>query len=282
MRNRQLVLGGVGAIVGLAVVLASGLGGFGWNPFGSPAVEAESDEPLPLPPVPPRIAEGADYERCLGMLNADPLGARTFADAWVATGGGEGAEHCLGLALIALGEPDSGAAALDKLAGRSRAAPAARASVYGQAGQAWLMAGAPDRALGSTTLALSMTPDDADLLIDRSIASGTLERYGDAVEDLTHALDIDPRRADALVFRAAALRHLDRLDAAQEDIDRAFVLNPEDPDALLERGILRQRKGDRAGARADWEHAIQLSPDSATGDLAQQNLALLDAGPERR
>ena len=269
-------------LAGLAVVLALLAGGTWWYQHASPTVEAESDEALPLPPIPPRIAQGAEYERCLGMLNTDPSGAQAFADAWVATGGGEGATHCLALAAVSLGEPDVGAEMMDKLAARSAAPAAARASVYGQAGQAWLMAGAADRALASTTLALSMTPDDADLLIDRSIAAATLERYQDAVDDLTHALDQDPRRTDALVFRAAAWRHLNQLSLAQDDVDRAFVLDAENPDALLERGILRQRQGDRAGARKDWEQAVALAPDTATGDLAQQNLALLDAGPERR
>ena len=102
------------------------------------------------------------------------------------------------------------------------------------------------------------------------------------MDDLTHALDLDPRRADALVFRGAAWRHLGHPELAQDDIDRAFAQDPENPDALLERGILRQRRGDREGARRDWEHAIALSPDTATGDLAQQNLALLEAGPDRR
>ena len=186
------------------------------------------------------------------------------------------------MADIALGDADAGADEMDKLAGRSHAPAAARASIYGQAGQAWLMAGAADRAYGSATLALSLTPDDADLLIDRSIAAATLERYHDAVDDLTRALDLDPRRPDALVFRAAAWRHLDQLGLAQDDIDRAFAEDADNPDALLERGILRQRRGDQAGARQDWERASALAPDTATGDLAQQNLALLEAGPERR
>lgn len=278
MANRTSVL------AGLAVVLALVAGGTWWHQHdvNASVAEEEADDTLPVPPIPPRIAQGADYEKCLGLLNTDPNGAHDFAEAWFATGGGDGAEHCLALATIALGEPDAGAEMMDKLAGHSQAPAAARASVYGQAGQAWLMAGDPGRALGSTTLALSMTPDDADLLIDRSIASGTLERYKDAAEDLTRALELDPRRVDALVFRAAAFRHLNQLDRAKEDIDRAFVLDPEDPDVLLERGILRQRQGDRAGARKDWERAVQLSPDSPTGDLAQQNLVLLDAGPERR
>ena len=278
MWNRTALLGG------LAVALALAVGVVWWQTRGPAAyeTEAETEEALPVPPIPPRIADSAEYERCLSMLNTNASGARAFADAWVATGGGDGAAHCLALAIIALGEPDTGAEMMDKLAAGSKAPAIARAAVYGQAGQAWLMAGEPDRALASTTLALTMTPDDADLLIDRSIAAATLERYQDAVDDLTRALDMDPRRADALVFRAAAWRHVNHLDLAQDDIDRAFVLDPENADALLERGILRQRRGDRAGARQDWERAVQLSPDSATGDLAQQNLALLDAGPERR
>jgi len=84
------------------------------------------------------------------------------------------------------------------------------------------------------------------------------------------------------VFRAAAAREEGHLRRAQDDIDRALAQDPEDADALLERGILRQRRGDTRGAREDWQRAMELDPDSATGDLAQQNLALLEAGPERR
>ncbi len=230
----------------------------------------------------PRIAQGEEYDRCLGMLGTDPQGASAFADAWEATGGGDGATHCRALAEITLGAPEKGADMLEKLANASKGQAAARASLYGQADQAWLMAGEPGRAFGAATLALSLTPDDPGLLIDRSIAAASLERYDDAVDDLTRALDLDPRRADALVFRGAAWRHLDQMGLAQDDIDRAFALEPENADVLLERGILEQRRGDREGARRDWEHAIALAPSNATGDLAQQNLSLLEAGPSRR
>lgn len=218
----------------------------------------------------------------MGMLADDPEGARSFADAWVATGGGEAAAHCLALADVSLGEAESGADALDKLAAGSKAPAAARAAVFGQAGQAWLMAGDPQRALASATQALTLSPEDPDLLIDRSIAAANLEHYDDAVEDLSRALDLDPRRPDALVFRGAAWRHLSQLDLARDDIDRALAQDPDNPDALLERGILRQRGGDRTGAREDWERSVALDPDSATADLAQQNLGLLEAGPDRR
>ncbi len=248
----------------------------------APAAAGDDQAPLPIPPVPPRIAEGADYDHCLSMLNTDPAGAYAFADAWFATGGGEGAIHCKALADVGRGDADVGAEAMDKLAGSSNAPAAARAAVYGQAGQAWLMARDPGRAMASATLALSLTPDDPDLLIDRSIASANLDRYQDALDDLTRALDLDPRRPDALVFRSAAWRRLDQPELAQDDIDRALAQDPDNPDALLERGILRQRRGESEGAREDWERATQLAPDSATSDLAQQNLQLLEAGPERR
>ena len=279
MRTRGLLVAAAGL---LSLVLA----GAAWQlrPSESAATTdlPETGEALPIPPVPPRIAEGPDYERCMAMLAGDPEGANTFADAWQATGGGEGADHCLALAKLQLGDVEAGAEMLEKLAANSHAPAVARATVYGQADQAWLMAGDSARALAAATLALSLSPDDPDLLIDRSVASATLSHFDDAVDDLSHALELDGKRPDALVLRAAAWRHEGHLDLAQDDVDRALLQDPDNPEAYLERGILRQRRGDRAGAHADWMEAEKLAPDSATSDLAEQNLALLEAGPERR
>ena len=273
----------VAIVAGVLLLLVAG--GAAWELKGSEPVASDDDdagELLPIPPVPPRIAEGADYEKCMAMLGSDPEGANAFADAWQATGGGEGAAHCLALAQVQLGDVQTGAEMLEKLAASSKAPAVARATVYGQADQAWLMAGDPSRALGAATLALILSPDDPDLLIDRSVASATLGHYEDAVDDLSHALELDPKRPDALVLRAAAWRHEGHLDLAQDDVDRALARDPDNPEAYLERGILRQRRGDRAGAHKDWVQAESLAPDSATSDLAEQNLALLEAGPDRR
>ena len=276
------------AVIGGAAVLFAGILGGWW--LLTPAAERQ-DDPLPVaadaallpvPPVPPRVASGPDYEQCLQMIDTDPEGANNFADAWDATGGGDGAAHCRGLAQIALGDPEAGARVLDELGQKSKASALARASVYDQAVQAWLMADEPDRAFESATAALALSPDDADLLIDRSVAAATMERFLDAIDDLDRALKIDPKRFDALVLRAAAWRQEGKLDRAKADVDAAMAINPDYAEALLERDILRQRMGDGPGARADWEHAIELDPDSTTADLAEQNLALLEAGPERK
>jgi tetratricopeptide (TPR) repeat protein len=236
---------------------------------------------LPIPPVPPRIVEGAEYDHCLDMLDSDPSGADALAATMAANGGGDAAEHCHALAQVALGNTDDGAMLLDKLATTSTAPSSFRAVVFGQADQAWTMAGRPDMAFASATNAIKLSPDDPDLLIGHAIAALALQRYNDAAADLTHALDLDPKRADALVLRATAWRNLQKLAQAKADIDSAFALDPDDPDALLERGIIRQRQGDLAGARKDWEQASELAPDTSTGDLAQQNLALLAAGPRQ-
>ena len=272
----------VAAAAGLVLLIAAVAGWQWYRADGSDANDPDQSEDMPIPPVPPRIAEGGDYEKCMAMLGSDPEGANTFADGWLAAGGGEGAQHCLAMAAVQLGDEETGAGMLEKLAAASKAPAVARAAVFDQADQAWLMAGEPDRALAAATLALSLSPDDPDLLIDRSVAAAALSNYDDAVDDLSHALELDAKRPDALVLRAAAWRHTGHLDLAEDDVDRALTQNPEDPEAYLERGILRERRGDRAGAHQDWEQAKSLSPDSATSDLAEQNLALLEAGPERR
>ena len=265
------------AVLAAAILLAGATGA--WWYFEREA--ADSIE-LPLPPEPPRLADGAEYERCLAMLRDDPEGALSFAEAWEATGGGEGARHCAALGQLTIGEPDRAAEQLERLARGSQGSSAARAAVFAQAGQAWMMAGDPSRAFAATTMALTLNPNDADLLTDRSVTLGTMRRYSEALADLERALALDPDRTETLTFRAAALRNLDRPDEAMTSVQRALILTPDNPEALLERGILRQLRNDTAGARADWQRALDLAPDTPTADLAQQNLALSDAGPTRR
>lgn len=237
---------------------------------------------LPLPPEPPRLADSPEYENCLTLLRNDPEEALSTAEAWDRRGGGEGAKHCLALAQLALGEPDRAAERLERLAGESHASNAARAAVYAQASQAWTLAEQPGRAYAASTLALTLSPNDPALLVDRALAAASLGRYAETLLDVDAALKLEPARPDTLVFRAAALRHLDRQTEALQAVQQALELDPQQPEALLERGILKQLKGDTAGARADWQRTVASAPDSPAADLARQNLALNEAGPRRR
>jgi tetratricopeptide (TPR) repeat protein len=239
-------------------------------------------ENLPVPPLPPRIAGDDRYDKCMTMLADDPEGAESIATSWQATGGGDGAIHCQALAMIAKGEPESGAGMLEKLAHDDKAQGLIRVVLLAQAAEARLMADQAEPALKDTTEALEISPDDVDLLVGRANANDALGRAGDAMDDLNHALTLDPSRGEALVLRAAVWRKMDKLTEARSDIDKAVGLDPDDAEALLERGILRQLTGDREGARQDWTRAQQVDPTSETAELAAQNLTLLDAGPSRK
>jgi len=268
------------AVLASALLVSAGVGAWVWlTPDSTPAAD---DAVLPVPPFPPRIAQGQDYEACLAALADDPANAVSLADSLEAAGGNEGALHCRGLALIALGKPDAGAALLEQLAAGSAAPPLARASVLGQAAQARLMLMQADRASADLSRALALAPEEADLRIMRAQAEDALHNYKAAEADLSTALGGDADRTDALVERATVRRKMGELDLAQADVSRALAIDPDDADALLERGILRQRLGDSAGARTDWQHALGVDPNSTTADLAQQNLSLLEAGPPAR
>ncbi|MFC7476005.1 tetratricopeptide repeat protein [Dankookia sp. GCM10030260] len=273
-RIRPVLLGAAGACLAIAAGAALFL-------LHGPEAEAAGG-PLPLPPDIPRIAAGPQYEECLGLLRQDPDGALAFAESWQAAQGGEGARHCGALALLGLGETEQAAERLELLARDSTGSATARAAIFSQAVQAWMLDNQSGRAFAAATMGLTIVPGDLDLMLDRAVALGTLGRFNEALEDLARVLEAAPDRAEAWVFRAASLRRLDKVDQASTAVDQALRLAPENAEALLERGIIRQLRGDARGARADWERVIEVAPDSAAADLAQQNLALNEAGPKRR
>jgi tetratricopeptide (TPR) repeat protein len=273
----------LGLVVAVVLLLAAAGGTVRWlrdTPEPPPADVATED--LPVPPVPPRIADDPRYDKCMTMIADDPEGAEAIAASWQATGGGDAATHCQALAAIATGDPDSGAAMLETLAHGGGVQGVIQAVVLGQAAQARLMNEEWDQATKDATEGLAISPDDPDLLISRATANDAQNHETAAMDDLNQALLLDATREDALVLRASVWRQLDMLDEARSDADRALALDPDDAEALLERGIVRQRAGDLAGARKDWTHAQEVDPNSEAAELAAQNLTLLDSGPERK
>jgi tetratricopeptide (TPR) repeat protein len=224
--------------------------------------------------------EAEHYTRCMEAARERPQAALDEANAWRIAGGGHPAEHCADVALIGLGRYAEAAGKLEALADTMTKGPTElRAQVLDQAGQSWLLAGEPARAATVLSTALALTPDDADLLIDRAEALAGEKNYREAVADLDAALKLDGKRVDALVFRASAHRSLEAYDQARRDIDAALRLAPDQPDALLERGNIRGITGDEAGARKDWQRVAQVAPNSAAEGAARANLAKLDGTP---
>lgn len=216
------------------------------------------------------------YEACMNLARKQPTEGWEEALAWSSLGGGEPAAHCAAVALMGLEQYGEAATRLERLAETSRQAPALRASILAQAGQAWLMEGKPDRAYGALTTGIKLDPNNPDLFVDRAQALAAAANYSEAEADLSAALKLAPKQVDILTFRASARRYLDNVKGARADIDQALKLDPGFADAWVESGTLRRIAGDDAGARKDWIRALQLSPKSAAGDAARRNIEILD------
>lgn len=217
------------------------------------------------------------YTACMQLAHKDAGQAQNAAADWHAKGGGAPAMHCLSVALLSLGYYQQAAENMEALAqGDHKLSAALRGDLYGQAGNAWSIAGKPARALRAQSAALKLRPDDANLLIDRGITLAGSARYWDALDDLNRALEIAPGRVEALVFRAAAWRRLDSLELAEEDISRALRRAPDNRNALLERGLIFEARGSPRAARADWLRVLELAVDGPLAEAARDNLERID------
>ena len=213
------------------------------------------------------------------LARDNPAAARKLAETWRQRGGGHPADHCTAVALIGLRQYKEAAGRLETLAQGMANAPAElRAETLEQAAQAWLMAGDPARAYAAAGSALTLRPDDAELLLRRAEAAGAAHWYDKAVADLDRVLKADPARIDALIYRAAANRAQGRLDPAFDDISTALKLAPDSVAALLERGNIRSLRGDIEGAQLDWRRVAAMSPGSAAASAAKKNLDRLAKG----
>lgn len=219
----------------------------------------------------------AEYQACMVLVERDPSGALDSAVAWEKQGGGDAARHCKALALIRTGDVEGGALELERVAEAmpQLKAPLA-AQLFAQAGQAWVKAGNPQRALYAQNQGLKLNPQDADLLVDRAMNYGSAGMYFEALDDLNAAIDLSPDDPAVYALRAAAYRQLDNPDLAEDNVEQALKISPSYPAALLERGYLRRAKGDLAGARTDWLAVIQIMPGTDIANEAQKNIEKLD------
>lgn len=250
-----MLRGHIGASVGAALLAV-----VGWP------TPSDAQELAELPP-------GEAYERCMTAAAEAPAATLFDAETWLAAGGGTAARHCAAVALAADGKFVDAAQRLEALADDMGDFNAqTRSQVLGQAGRAWLQARRASRAYAASTAALALTPNDVELLIDRSEALAAAENYWESLDDLNRALEIDPSRVDALVFRASAYRLVEALDLSRDDLTRALALDPVNADALLELGIVRWLDGDAVGAEAAWQDVIDADPESAAAASALANM----------
>jgi tetratricopeptide (TPR) repeat protein len=177
------------------------------------------------------------YEQCLALVDSDAERAYEEGMAWAAEGNALNAYRCAALALIAQNRIDEGARRLESLAtAMNPAETSARAELFSQAGNAWLLAEEPARARSAFTRAISTTaPTSAqmpDLLIDRARAYAMEGDYRLAEEDLSGALDQRPNDALALRLRASARMHQSSFQLAEADALSALRLAATEQDRV--------------------------------------------------
>jgi len=217
---------------------------------------------------------------CLALVRSAPQQAATEAQAWV-TEGGSGrlsARRCLGLAFAVQEQWAAAATVYDQAAQNAEAASdPGRAGFRAQAGNAWLAAGEPQRALQALDAALT-TPGLApaqrgQALLDRARAQVGLGRADRARADIDSALQLIPNDGFAWYLSAALARRSNDPVRAASDIARARTFSPDDPDVLLLAGTIVGQAGNMNEAYTLYRRVVELAPDSDAGRQAAASLA---------
>jgi tetratricopeptide (TPR) repeat protein len=197
------------------------------------------------PALAPVFAQSGEEARrlqaCIEKIETDAAAAYEDGLAWVAQGNRPAAQHCTALALIALGQAEEGAYRLESLANAQNAGGLEERAIYlTQAGNAWLLADAPEAAIVTLTNAMKLRPQDASLFKDRARAHLAMESWEQAGKDLDSAIRLYSADAEALHMRAIALMKMERWKDAWDDITRAMKAAPQDVSILVTRGDLRE------------------------------------------
>jgi tetratricopeptide (TPR) repeat protein len=218
----------------------------------------------------------ADYTECLTLASKNPDAAIARAKAWWEKGANFAARHCLGVALAQKEQyVQAGKIFEDLAADAMEEILPLKADLYGQAGQAYYLAGLNERAIGAFDRAIAIKPGNADLLIDRAVARDDAGQFFEAIDDLNAAIETDANRPEAWLYRAAAYRHIGSFDLALDDANRAISLSQRSPEALFERAQIREARKDLAGAREDFQTLIKSAPKSVQAQEAANRIKTL-------
>lgn len=230
-------------------------------------------------------AHADQYQTCIGIAMQNPDAAYDYALQWENTDTTGGALHCGAIALMGLQLFDSAAERFEKAANVAQGAEGTdRATLFRQAGEAWLAANNGAKAVDAFTSGLHFLPKDPALLFGRARGHDLAEAPALGLVDVSDAISVAPERSDFLVLRARFHRQLKQFDAALLDLNAALSAGADAIPVHLERGVLLFEQGDEAGARKDWQVVIDRDrredgSAGAAGQIAAQFIAELDQAP---
>ena len=158
---------------------------------------------------PAQAADAASQQKlqaCLKKADDLPDIAAANAEAWFWRGGGEAARLCRDYALFNAGEfvpAGKGFIALAHLHEKNN--PKQAATLYAQAGLAFLRGDDRKNSDIAYNKAVALTPNDPEILTDRATARIGDQRYWDAITDLNQALKIRPKQCECVASTWAGL-----------------------------------------------------------------------------
>jgi tetratricopeptide (TPR) repeat protein len=190
-------------------------------------------------------------ERCLAIVAEDPERGYEEGMAWASEAQAVGGYRCAAMALAAQNRHGEAARRFETLAMTLNPDRAAlQAELLSQAGNAWLAAREPARAVSALTRAVAAMRGDReqlpDLLIDRARAYAMEGDWRRCEEDLSASLDLRGDSALALRLRATARMNQNAFDLAETDALAAARLDPENVENYLVLGHVRESR--RIGA----------------------------------
>ena len=124
-------------------------------------------------------------------------------------------------------------------------------------------------AVTELTALLGADPKSVDLLLRRSGAQIKLGRYTEAANDLEIVMAAAPKNAQAYALRAAVRRAAKDEAAALADCNRALELDPDQSDALLTRSFIYSGKRQYEESFQDLERLLAATPDHVDGLVAR-------------
>ena len=220
----------------------------------APALLAQAADAGAAPPErrsPGRSSVQAErLSACEALAKTAPDQAYEAGRSWVAESPVIEARYCLAAAAYAVGRPQLAAEQFAEvargLAGRPKEE---QALAQTDAGNAWLLAGDPARALEAFQNALAFNPEDPQLRIDRARAYAYQSDWRRAEEDLNAAIDALGPTALTLTLRAETRLQQGAAVLAVQDAEEALKLaktEPEMVEALLVRGRSIQARDQQA------------------------------------
>ncbi|MFI6639395.1 tetratricopeptide repeat protein [Streptomyces sp. NPDC050504] len=138
-----------------------------------------------------------------------------------------------------------------------------QASVAGELGETYRLAGRLEEALAALDRAHALDPSEAVVLGSRATTKAALGRTDEALADADLALEIDPEYRFGLYHRARILRGSGDFEGALRDVRSALERDPDDAWFVSELGETYRFAGRYEEAVAAYDRAIALDPEYA-------------------